>query len=786
MYRLIHHCGLFTLVVGFSSLAFGDDVGQKQLQESLKVFALSQPWMPLDDQPLYVQSNRGLATFVSGWLSSSSRSKESRQQLADDFAELKRNRDQLVETATQIDEKRGQLYRQTMKVDVLRLFVELISQGKETFSSKATQLTEFYWSNAEGRSQSFQVVLPSNYSTEKKYPLFVQVFGSGSLLPNEKYSFIRVKPSGRGVWGYRSMSRYDVMQVIRRAKEALSVDEDRVYITGTSAGATGIMHTVALRQDQFAGAVPLVAFGNDLPLENFRNLPIRCEHGVNDWTSAIGNVRVQFQRLKKLGYADAQLNEHPTAGHGVRMPPPKTMEWLFNRQRDRRPKHITHRCEKPSDGKAYWISIDGFVDPHQLARIDAKADKDVIKIDAENVACFSIHRGTFAPPSSEKQLLVNGQAIQFKATDESKISFRLNNKWERINETKPPARRAYTAGAAGNLFQGEPLLVVYGTQGTAEENAFMKNAAGVLARSGGPDFRPAAVRFQIRSDIQLADFPVDKYNLLLIGNAETNAYIQQISDRLPFSIADDVLNVSDRAELALKSSVLGFNYFNPDHPQRLIYVVSPFLDPKQRLAFLKNPRRFLAGSEGFKLIDQPDLWVRGIDLRIQREMQFDVNWQFKSTSDLNRNLPKEFENRTHLALAHMKVMRQKSKVQYAFWWGPEDKGLFGGYDFNWLTTFEPNSYTTADYLVRHREVETMTAVIPGSEFLDIHKRWIGTRELITWPTVASKEIDPEKKYSIVIPMDMVPKLGIRRKTLGSVASGPNVMPADVVEEMFSE
>ena len=134
--------------------------------------------------------------------------------------------------------------------------------------------------------------MPPDFQPGKRYPLLVQVFG-GNVVPTKSRPFIRIRPSARGVWGYRSMSRYDVLQAIARTKDVYNIDDDRVYITGTSAGATGVMHVAAQRPDLFAGIVPLVAFGNDLPLKNFRNLPIRCEHGVNDWTSAIGNVRVQ-------------------------------------------------------------------------------------------------------------------------------------------------------------------------------------------------------------------------------------------------------------------------------------------------------------------------------------------------------------------------------------------------------------------------------------------------------------------------------------------------------------
>ena len=73
---------------------------------------------------------------------------------------------------------------------------------------------------------------------------------------------------------------------------------------------------------------------------------------------------------------------------------------------------------------------------------------------------------------------------------------------------------------------------------------------------------------------------------------------------------------------------MSFHYYNPNHPQRLIYIVSPYLSADQRPSFLKNPRRFLAGADGFKMIDQPDLLVRGADLRLRREMQLNSDWEF--------------------------------------------------------------------------------------------------------------------------------------------------------------
>lgn len=651
-------------------------------------------------------------------------------------------------------------------------------------------INENYLSEAEGRAQGFQVVLPPGYSKDHRYPLFVQMFGSAGMLPTRERPYIRIRPSGRGVWGYRAMSRFDILQAIQRTKDAYSVDADRVYITGTSAGATGIMHTVAQRPDIFAAAVPLVAFGNDLPLENFLNVGLRCEHGVNDWTSAICNVRVQFQKLKKLGHQDAVLNEHPTAGHGVRSPPPKTMDWLFSRRRDLSTKHIVYSCEHPRDGRAYWLRIERFTDPHQIARIEARVDNDALRVTTRNITRFSLDLA-LAPRRPGMPMLINGELVDSVLPpgsdgEAARLYLTKKDSWHVSTSTPPtPERRVYGAGAAASLFQGEPLLIVYGTQGDAGHSAFLQKAAGILARSGGPTFRAASVRFPVRADTDLEGVPLEKYNLLLIGTPDSNSVLARIATALPYSIRDDVLHAGQREPLALSGSVLGFHYFHPAHPQRLIYVLSPYLNEAEQKLFLQNPREFLAGSEGFKMIDQPDLLVRGADLRLRREMQLGSDWTFLDRDGADRLVSREYSDRQHLAVAHLKVMQKRAKADLAFWWGPEDNGLFGGYDFNWLTGLDPKFYTLADYAVRHRETETLTAELPGDQLQDIHRRWIGAGELITWPEIAASAISPSRRYRIVIPMDMVPKLGIRRRVLEAVAPGPDIMPDEVAGEISS-
>lgn len=665
-----------------------------------------------------------------------------------------------------------------------RVFRAGISRALQAGNDTATTISESYYSEAEGRREYFEAVLPPGFRPESEYPLLVQILGGRNLLPTQERPFIRVRLNGRGVWGFRSMSRYDVLQVIGRMKEAYYVDEDRVYITGTSSGATGMMHAAAQRPDVFAGALPLIAFGNDLPLENFGNLPIRCEHGVDDWTSAIGNVRVQFQKLQKLGY-DATLIEHPTAGHGIRVPPPAAMDWLFGLKRNSSPKTIVYSCEHPRDGRAYWLKIEKFSDPHAIARVDAQVESAAVNVATENVREIALDLST-APLDEGLQLRIDGNKIEFeRPAERGWIALARDGKWKAVPPNRNSApERAYAAGAAANLFQGEPLLIVYGTGANDGQNQFLQQAANDLASSGGPTFQPASVRFPVRADNDVSDLALESSNLLLVGTPQNNSVLARLASKLPYRIEKGVLFAGDRAPLALTGSVLGIHYFNPEHPNRIIYVLSPYLNESEQQRFLQNPREFLAGSDGFKMIDQPDLLVRGHDLRIRREMQFDDDWEFISYAGTDFRIADRYADRMHLAMAHMKAMHRAAAVDLALWWGPEDKGLFGGYDFNWLTAFDPESYTLADFSVRHRETESMTAVVPGTELRDIFVRWISTKELITWPELTKGAIESDRDYSIVIPMDLVPKLGIRQKTLSNVAVGPSILPDQIAAEIW--
>ena len=169
---------------------------------------------------------------------------------------------------------------------------------------------ETYRSEADGAIVPFGVRTPPEVEGIEPYPLVVVLKGGLRVPPSEKFPYFQAQPSRGGIWGYRTISAYDVMQVIAFMKRNYPIDSNRVYLVGYSAGGSGAMHLSSCFPDEFAAVLPLVGVGNNYPLRSFSNLPVAFHHGDRDWTSSICNARVQAQRLQASG-CPTILKEYP-------------------------------------------------------------------------------------------------------------------------------------------------------------------------------------------------------------------------------------------------------------------------------------------------------------------------------------------------------------------------------------------------------------------------------------------------------------------------------------------
>jgi len=212
-------------------------------------------------------------------------------------------------------------------------------------------------------------------------------------------------------------------------------------------------------------------------------------------------------------------------------------------------------------------------------------------------------------------------------------------------------------------------------------------------------------------------------------------------------------------------------------------LLAPFTNEAGLARFVASPVRFLAGSDGFDRVSQADLLVQNTQHQIARQMQFDKDWNWIRFPEADKSIPARYADRTNLALTYLEIMKAKSTADFALWWGPADKGMWGA-DFNDLKSYNPEFYTEADFRTQHRHYETMTGSVSGTELKNIWNRWGTTRELLSVPKITLDTIEDEKQYRVHIPMNLYIKLGQRKKNLGNPKEAPKIPAKEVMIEIF--
>ena len=285
------------------------------------------------------------------------------------------------------------------------------------------------------------------------------------------------------------------------------------------------------------------------------------------------------------------------------------------------------------------------------------------------------------------------------------------------------------------------------------------------------------------ADADLTPEQKSKSNLILIGTPEENSISQAILPRLPIKIQNGTLVAGGRSKLPLENQVLSMLSLNPNHPKRLVYLLAPFTDEAGLARFAASPQRFLAGSDGFDRVSQADLLVQNTEHQIARQMQFGKDWNWIRFPDADKPIPARYADRANLAITYMEIMKAKSTADFALWWGPADKGMWG-YDFNELERYNPEFYTEADFRTQNRLYETMIGSVSGAGLKKIWSRWGTNRELQSVPGIALDAIEDEKQYRIHIPMDLYIKLGQSKKNLGNPKEAPAIPSKEVMIEIF--
>lgn len=244
--------------------------------------------------------------------------------------------------------------------------------GKSVTEVNITDYKKRVFTNSQGDTIPYRLLIPRGYKPDIKYPLVLfhhggRGVGSDNLANLEgpcalewagperqaKHPCFIVAPQipGKGErWKKDDLPITQIMrlriQTIHEILDALqnefSIDTNRQYVTGLSMGGECTWVSLIERPDRFAAAVPICAGDKFIGLEpseigrKFARFPLWIFHGNADSVISVDLSRRLVKALRDAG-GNPKYTEYPGVGHAsweIAYRDPGLIEWLFTQVRN--------------------------------------------------------------------------------------------------------------------------------------------------------------------------------------------------------------------------------------------------------------------------------------------------------------------------------------------------------------------------------------------------------------------------------------------------------------------
>ncbi len=415
----------------------------------------------------------------------------------------------------------------------------------------------------------------------------VEAIGQAGAYSPKSWCHI-VCPTNRRPFGFdwEDWGRLDAMEVLAHAKETLSYDPSRVWLTGHSMGGHGAWTVGAHFPDQFAAVGPSAGWesfwsyagGSGHPPEhkvstvltrtanpsrtllmkqNYAQQGIYILHGDADDNVPVTEARNMRDALKEF-HKDLQYHEEPGAGHwwnrgnddGADCVDWAPMMDMFARRRlpaagEVMSVDFTTVCPGNSD-QCHWVSIHQQQKQLEPSRVQLTAEPNRGRIvgTTTNVRTLRLDVTNVVQPREQVVLEIDGTSVDVPWPDDGPVWLtRVEDGWRVSKPPSPQQKGSHRYGLFKNSMRNR-FVLVYGTRGNEVENAWMFNktrfdAEQWLYRANGS--------VDVVSDSQ---FDIEQFrdrDLVLYGNASTNSAFAILKDA-PVALDKGKVRIGERVE----------------------------------------------------------------------------------------------------------------------------------------------------------------------------------------------------------------------------------------------
>ena len=197
-------------------------------------------------------------------------------------------------------------------------FGDTTGQKSQVFQEEVTRTVRF----------PYLLYLPEDYGeAEKKWPVIIFLHGMGErgdnlesvkkhgppkILENRTdFPFVVISPQCPDD---RWWQTDDLAVFIDRVLAGLSIDEDRVYLTGLSMGGFATWQLAAEHPEKFAAIAPICGGGEPAMARYLQRMPIWAFHGAKDSVVPVERTKQMVEAVQERG-GNPKLTIYPDADH---------------------------------------------------------------------------------------------------------------------------------------------------------------------------------------------------------------------------------------------------------------------------------------------------------------------------------------------------------------------------------------------------------------------------------------------------------------------------------------
>ncbi|MHC4066050.1 MAG: carboxylesterase family protein, partial [Planctomycetota bacterium] len=501
---------------------------------------------------------------------------------------------------------------QTLATATIKLRVRSAEQSyKVTFRSRIDDSVQYY---------AVKPATPAG-ATSRLPALFLSLHGAGVEATGQADAYAAktwghiVAPTNRRPFGFdwEDWGRLDAMEVLDHTRQALGTDPQRAYLTGHSMGGHGTWHLAATYPDRFAAIGPSAGwtsfwsyggtqrYDENKPIEailrratapgdtlalspNYKHHAVYILHGADDDNVPAEQARNMKSHLAEF-HRDYLYHEQAGAGHWwdvSKEPGADCVDWaplfdLFARRlipTADSVRHVAFTTANPGvSAWAHWVGIEAQQRMLEPASIDIRCEPHRRRFagTTRNVARLVLDVQHIAP-TAPLSVNLDGQTMEdipWPAQEPRIWLSRQAEEWSVCPRPSPALKGPHRYGPFKDAFRNR-VVFVYGTVGTAEENAW----AFTKARYDAETFwYRGNASVDVVADVGLNPAQEPDRNVILYGNADTNAAWKALLPDSPIVVRRGRVRIGQRKLTADHLACL-FIRPRPGSPQASIGVVA--------------------------------------------------------------------------------------------------------------------------------------------------------------------------------------------------------------------